>query len=359
MVSLRAPLTPATLATESMVTTCVIQDIDMTNMCASVRDRLGNTRLVTLRVLPGKGIAYPATGETWLISREYGDWMFVASVGVTPTGGSGPQGPQGPQGTQGSAGPQGAPGPQGSQGSIGPQGLQGPQGNTGPQGPQGYQGATGPQGTQGPQGYQGSVGPQGTQGPQGYQGSIGPQGSQGAQGSVGPQGPQGPVDTPTGTIIMYGDSSAPSGWLLCNGSAVSRTTYSALFGVIGTNYGSGNGSTTFNLPDLNSNKFPRGGTPGTGGGSDTHTHTSAAHSHSLSSAGYAEIYVGTSAIVDNVITTPSWTATRSANMTTAANSGSFSGGTSLGGGTDSTTPGATGSSSNVPAYTNVYFIIKT
>lgn len=54
---------------------------------------------------------------------------------------------------------------------------------------------------------------------------------------------------PSGCIQIYGGSSAPSGWLICDGSAVSRTTYAALFTAIGTTYGVGNGSTTFNLPD--------------------------------------------------------------------------------------------------------------
>lgn len=56
----------------------------------------------------------------------------------------------------------------------------------------------------------------------------------------------------TGQIIMYGSSTAPTGFLACDGSAVSRTTYAALFAVIGTNFGSGDGSTTFNVPDLRS-----------------------------------------------------------------------------------------------------------
>jgi microcystin-dependent protein len=55
---------------------------------------------------------------------------------------------------------------------------------------------------------------------------------------------------PTGVILPFAGSSAPTGWLLCFGQAVSRTTYADLFSTIGITYGFGNGSTTFNLPDL-------------------------------------------------------------------------------------------------------------
>lgn len=55
---------------------------------------------------------------------------------------------------------------------------------------------------------------------------------------------------PSGAIMPYGGSAAPTDWLLCDGGAVSRTTYAALFTAIGTAYGAGDGSTTFNLPDL-------------------------------------------------------------------------------------------------------------
>jgi microcystin-dependent protein len=58
------------------------------------------------------------------------------------------------------------------------------------------------------------------------------------------------AQTPTGVILPYGGTSAPTGYLLCDGTAVSRTTYAALFGIIGTAYGTGDGSTTFNVPDL-------------------------------------------------------------------------------------------------------------
>lgn len=54
----------------------------------------------------------------------------------------------------------------------------------------------------------------------------------------------------TGMVTLYANASAPSGYLACNGAAVSRTTYSVLFAVTGTTYGAGDGSTTFNLPNL-------------------------------------------------------------------------------------------------------------
>lgn len=58
------------------------------------------------------------------------------------------------------------------------------------------------------------------------------------------------ASTPAGAVIFFAGAAAPTGWLLCNGQAVSRTTYAALFAAIGVVYGVGNGSTTFNVPDL-------------------------------------------------------------------------------------------------------------
>jgi len=57
----------------------------------------------------------------------------------------------------------------------------------------------------------------------------------------------------TGSIMSFSSSTVPSGFLDCDGSAVSRTTYADLFGVVGTTYGSGDGSSTFNLQDLQDN----------------------------------------------------------------------------------------------------------
>lgn len=64
-------------------------------------------------------------------------------------------------------------------------------------------------------------------------------------------------NTPVGSILLYSGSTAPNGWLICDGSAVSRTTYADLFTIIGTTFGSGDGSTTFNLPNLKG-KIPVG-----------------------------------------------------------------------------------------------------
>ena len=58
---------------------------------------------------------------------------------------------------------------------------------------------------------------------------------------------------PTATIVPWSSSSVPTGFLECNGAAVSRSTYSALFAIVGTTYGAGDGATTFNVPDLQDN----------------------------------------------------------------------------------------------------------
>lgn len=63
---------------------------------------------------------------------------------------------------------------------------------------------------------------------------------------------------PTGIVEFFAGSKAPKGWLVCDGSAVSRTDYDELFEVIGTTYGAGEGSTTFNLPNL-LDRFAEGG----------------------------------------------------------------------------------------------------
>lgn len=97
------------------------------------------------------------------------------------------------------------------------------------------------------------------------------------------------IGPPPGVINAYVTSTAPTGWLSCDGSAVSRSTYGRLFGVVGTVYGVGDGSTTFNLPDLRGKTTFMASSTQTGfttygftSGSSTHTMTEAelvAHTH--------------------------------------------------------------------------------
>lgn len=70
---------------------------------------------------------------------------------------------------------------------------------------------------------------------------------------------------PVGTVLPYGGSSAPKGYLLCNGAKISRTTYADLFAVIGTTYGTGDGSTTFTLPNYSSARMVTSATIGVKG----------------------------------------------------------------------------------------------
>ena len=98
---------------------------------------------------------------------------------------------------------------------------------------------------------------------------------------------------PAGVVMWNASSTVPTGWLACNGAAVSRTTYADLFVIIGTTFGSGDGSTTFNVPDGARRVLVGSGGSGTGtlantvgatGGAETHALTSAevaSHTHSV------------------------------------------------------------------------------
>jgi len=102
--------------------------------------------------------------------------------------------------------------------------------------------------------------------------------------------PPSPTAIPAGTIVAYGAAVAPSGWLLADGSQVSRTVYADLFAAIGVTFGPGDSATTFHLPDLRG-RFPlgkaaagTGATLGSTGGALDHTHSTpavAAHTHGV------------------------------------------------------------------------------
>lgn len=107
---------------------------------------------------------------------------------------------------------------------------------------------------------------------------------------------------PVGVIFPYGGSSAPSGWLMCDGSAVSRTTYATLFTAISTAFGAGDGSTTFNLPNTARKVLVGAGGTGTStlantvgatGGAETHTLTTAelaVHNHGVTDPTHSHNY---------------------------------------------------------------------
>lgn len=115
------------------------------------------------------------------------------------------------------------------------------------------------------------------------------------------------MSNPAGIVMPFAGTVAPQGCLLCDGSAVSRTTYAELFAVIGTTYGAGDGETTFNIPDLSgrvvigvSNSHALAST----GGSETVTLTSdqlPAHLHVVPQHGHEnDIQMKTPAFAHNV-----------------------------------------------------------
>lgn len=140
---------------------------------------------------------------------------------------------------------------------------------------------------------------------------------------------------PSGAVMYFAMNSAPAGWLKCNGAAVSRTTYAALFAAIGTTFGAGDGSTTFTLPDLRG-EFMRAWDDGRGvdsgrvfGSAQGSQNLSHSHSGSTSTDGshtHSQIVYGSGSSISGPIpdTQPFYTSASSAVATGAAGSHSHS-----------------------------------
>lgn len=113
-----------------------------------------------------------------------------------------------------------------------------------------------------------------------------------------------------GSIVAYTLATVPEGFLLCDGSAISRDDYSDLFDVIGTTYGSGDGSTTFNLPNLTGRVtlgISSGYAIGSNAGAETITLSDAeiaAHNHSVGAHGHANSVTATTPSLAHTITQP-------------------------------------------------------
>jgi microcystin-dependent protein len=148
---------------------------------------------------------------------------------------------------------------------------------------------------------------------------------------------------PTATVLQFAGSSAPTGWLLADGSAVSRSTYSTLFAIVGTTYGAGDGSTTFNLPNMCGRTAIGAGTGsgltartlGATGGAETHqltvaempshTHTQDPHSHvettnSFTNSGSGTFGAGTQSGLGGPVTDTAWS-TKAATATNQSTGG--------------------------------------
>lgn len=156
---------------------------------------------------------------------------------------------------------------------------------------------------------------------------------------------------PAGSVLDFAGSSAPSGYLICDGSLVSRTTYARLYDAVGTTWGAGDGSTTFQLPDLRGRVTLGVGTgssltsrvlAATGGAEthtlstgempshthtqDSHNHTQNAHSHGFSRFANYDFGAGVGGLNGNGSDVNTTAVTPTNNATTATNQNTGGGG---------------------------------
>lgn len=157
--------------------------------------------------------------------------------------------------------------------------------------------------------------------------------------------------SPSGSITMWPTATAPTGFLLCAGAAVSRSTYAALFAILGTAYGVGDGSTTFNLPNFN-NRSPIGA-----GGLYTAAQTLGSkdavvvsHIHSITDPGH--VHGGVYAKIGSQ--TQAGSDIYSLMSGTSSNTNS-----AFTGITNTATAGVSGTDANLHPSLGIFFIIKT
>jgi hypothetical protein len=218
------------------------------------------------------------TGIVRIVSAGALCYSTEQAVSWNEEGPTGPKGATGATGPEGPAGPAGAKGATGATGAIGPAGPIGPTGAKGATGATGAAGATGATGAAGPAGPAGPTGATGATGPAGSVGPAGPSGSTGPAGPAGPTGPAGTIpanlktlsgalstnggvaylgssffqrDTSLCTVgdIVLSVNGYGSGALPADGRILPISQYTAVFSLVGINFG-GDGTTTFGLPDL-------------------------------------------------------------------------------------------------------------
>ena len=254
------------------------------------------------------GVTFTWDGSAWKQPASPGVKGQKGEIGVGDKGQKGEQGDKGNKGDKGekgeigNTGGTGGTGQKGQKGEVGATGAAASKGQKGEAGATGSGGSTGTKGDKGDKGDKGApstvAGDKGQKGEVGATGSGGSTGSAGAKGQKGEEGPQG-GGAPVGQIVAWSGSagSLPSGYFLCDGSAINRSTYAALFTVVGTTHGSGNGSTTFNIPDLRDRfivgasnstgdtSYPGVSPAATGGSADailvSHTHNLQNHVHGV------------------------------------------------------------------------------